>query len=129
MVGRGSGGEQVTHLLQDFQVWQQGPNYAAAKFFQRCRNIVCRFVAGGGSGTADGGGNRGVGGGEGGEGGEGGHIVSSNIAPASLTVSVMHNRLIRAGMLGCQHFGIRPFQPATSNALMTGGKREEEGDI
>ena len=24
VVGRGSGGEEVTHLLQDFQVWQQG---------------------------------------------------------------------------------------------------------
>lgn len=79
-------------LLQDSQVWQQGPNYAFAKLIQRWRNVVARHR---------------------------GHRVSSNVAPASLTVSVMHNRLIRAGMLGCQFFGIIPFEPATSNSLMT----------
>lgn len=31
----------------------------------------------------------------------------------------MHNPLIRAGMLGCQHFGIVPFEPDASNQLMT----------
>jgi hypothetical protein len=79
-------------LLQDSQVWQQGPNYSFAKLIQRWRNIVAR---------------------------DNGHWVSSNVAPASLTVSVMHNSLIRAGMLGCQFFGIVPFEPETSNTLMT----------
>ena len=79
-------------LLQDSQVWQQGPNYAFAKLIQRWRNVVARHR---------------------------GHRVSSNVAPASLTVSVMHNQLIRAGMLGCQFFGIIPFEPVTSNSLMT----------
>ena len=79
-------------LLQDSQVWQQGPNYAFAKLIQRWRNIVAR---------------------------DNGHWVSSNVAPASLTVSVMHNKIIRAGMLGCQFFGIIPFEPETSNTLMT----------
>jgi hypothetical protein len=79
-------------LLQDSQVWQQGPNYAFAKLIQRWRNIVSRNA---------------------------GYWVSSNVAPASLTVSVMHNSLIRAGMLGCRFFGIVPFEPATSNTLMT----------
>lgn len=74
------------------QVWQQGPNYAFAKLVQRWRNIVCRAE---------------------------GHVVSSNVAPATLTVSVMHNPLIRAGMLGCRFFQIVPFEPETSNALMT----------
>ena len=81
------------HLLQDSFVWQQGPNYAFAKLVQRWRNLLHWW----GKGSA----------------------VTSNVAPASLTVSVMHNRLIRAGMLGCQFFGIVPFQPATSNSLMT----------
>ena len=85
-------GTDDVFLLQDSQVWQQGPNYAFAKLIQRWRNIVSR---------------------------DAGHWVSSNVAPASLTVSVMHNSLIRAGMLGCQFFGIVPFEPSTSNSLMT----------
>ena len=82
-----------TFLLQDSQVWQQGPNYAFAKLIQRWRNVVARE--------------------------QGQHWVSSNVAPASLTKSVMSNSLIRAGMLGCQFFGIVPFEPGTSNSLMT----------
>ena len=80
------------HLLQDSFVWQQGPNYAFSKLVQRWRNLIHWWHGG---------------------------TVSSNVAPASLTVSVMHNRLIRAGMLGCQFFGIVPFEPETSNSLMT----------
>ena len=69
--------------LVDFFVWSQGPNYAFAKQLQRWRAIVQR---------AD------------------GHTVSSTIGPATLTESVMHMPLIEAGMRGCAHFGIEPFQ-------------------
>lgn len=60
-------------FLQDSYVWQQGPNYALAKQIQRWRNIVLWWE---------------------------GSLVSSSVAPASLTLSVTHNKLIRAGMLG-----------------------------
>lgn len=80
-------------LLQDSLVWSQGPNYAFSKQIQRWRNLVLRFRRG--------------------------HVVSANVAPASLTESVMHNPLIKAGMLGCSHFGILAFEPRTSNSLMT----------
>ena len=36
----------------------------------------------------------------------------------ALTQSVMHNRLVAAGMLGCAHFGIEAFPVATSSALL-----------
>jgi hypothetical protein len=52
------------------QVWSQGPNYAFAKLVQRWRVLLARAS---------------------------GHVVSANVAPASLTRSVMHNKLIRAG--------------------------------
>ena len=103
---RGAEGSERVHLLQDSFVWQQGPNYAFAKLLQRWRNLVVWWKGG---------------------------AVTSNVAPASLTASVMHNRLIRAGMLGCQFFGIVPFQPATSNSLMTAlalhdlSKHQDEG--
>lgn len=80
------------HLIQDSQCWQQGPNYAFSKLIQRWRCIVARSC---------------------------GHTVSSNVAPMTVTESVMHNPLVKAGALGCQIFGIVPFEPDTSNALMT----------
>jgi len=92
VAAKGDGGDGSGGYLQDSYVWSQGPNYAFAKQIQRWRNLITWWDGG---------------------------LVSSNVAPASLTVSVMHNKLIRAGMLGCQFFGIMPFEPTTSNALMT----------
>ena len=83
---------RVNVCARFYRVWQQGPNYAFAKLVQRWRAIVSRHC---------------------------GHVVVSNVAPASLTESVMHNRLVNAGMRGCEFFGIVPFTPRTSTALMT----------
>jgi len=80
------------HLIQDSQCWQQGPNYSFSKLIQRWRGIVARSR---------------------------GHIVSSTVAPLTVTESVMQNPLVKAGTLGCQVFGIIPFEPNTSNTLMT----------
>jgi len=79
-------------LLQDSYVWSQGPNYAFAKLIQRWRAMVAM---------------------------DNGHIVSSNIGPATVTESVVHNRLVAAGMYGCSYFGIDAFEPPTTAALMT----------
>ena len=64
-----------TLFVSDSIVWQQGPNYSFAKLVHRWRS-VCAF--------------------------EQGHVISSNLAPASLTQSVLHNPLVAAGMLGCE---------------------------
>ena len=69
-----------------------GPNYAMAKLLQRWRCLVALHQ---------------------------GHTVSANVAPASLTRSVLHNRLVAAGMYGCSFFGVLPFETNTSSALMT----------
>lgn len=37
-------------------------------------------------------------------------VCSATVAPATLTASVMHNRLIAAGMRGCSQFGIEAFE-------------------
>jgi len=85
-------GEVSSVYLQDSYVWTQGNNYAMAKQLQRWRALVARA---------------------------GGHVVSANVGPASLTHSVLHNRLVAAGMYGCQHFGVEPFEVDTANYVMT----------
>eukprot|EP00668_Euglena_longa_P011728 GGOE01014143.1.p1 GENE.GGOE01014143.1~~GGOE01014143.1.p1 ORF type:complete len:568 (-),score=104.76 GGOE01014143.1:179-1720(-) len=77
--------------LQDCLVWQQGPNYAMAKQLQKWRAILSR---------------------------EAGHVVSATVGPATLTVSVMHNRLVAAGMMGCRHFGVEAFEVETSARIL-----------
>lgn len=77
--------------LQDSAVWQQGPNYSMAKLLHRWRAIL-HWSTGG--------------------------VVSANVAPASLTRSVLHNPLVAAGMYGCAHFGIEPFETRTVSSLM-----------
>merc|ERR1712113_673639 len=47
-----------------------------------------------------------------------GHVVSVTVGPATLTESVMHNKLVAAGMWGCRHFGIEPFHVNTSSSLL-----------
>lgn len=78
-------------LLQDSLVWTQGPNYCFAKQLQKWRGIVARSD---------------------------GHVCSYTVGPATLTESVMHNSLIAAGMLGCEHFGIEAFHVQTSSSLL-----------
>lgn len=72
----------------------QGPNYALAKRLQHWRAIVARAQ---------------------------GSIVSSNVAPATSTVSVVHNKMFAMAYEGMPYF--KPyeiFEPATSNAVMSG---------
>lgn len=78
-------------LMQDSVVWQQGPNYCFAKQLQKWRMMVARSD---------------------------GHVCSATVGPATLTESVMHNKLVAAGMLGCEHFGIEAFQVNTSSSLL-----------
>ena len=47
-----------------------------------------------------------------------GHRCSATVGPATLTESVMHNRLVAAGMLGCAYFGVEAFEPATSSSIL-----------
>ena len=77
-------------LLQNSLAPIQGSNYAFAKLIQRARTVVT-----------------------------GPRNVISNVAPASLTYSVMHNSIVRAGILGCERFGIVPFLPETANVIMS----------
>lgn len=76
--------------IHDALVPQQGPNYALAKNLQRWRATVAR---------------------------EGGLKVSSNVAPATRTRSVVKNRLLAAAYAGAGRFGIEIFEPETSSAL------------
>lgn len=71
----------------------QGPNYALAKRMQHWRAIIARSK---------------------------GCIVSSNIAPATSTVSVVHNRTFAWAYEGMPYF--KPYEifaPETSNAVMS----------
>eukprot|EP00041_Stephanoeca_diplocostata_P005745 m.67962 g.67962 ORF g.67962 m.67962 type:complete len:567 (-) comp15974_c0_seq1:1323-3023(-) len=78
--------------VQDSIVWSQGPNYSFAKQLQKWRLLVAHRA---------------------------GHVCSATVAPATLTESVMHNRLIAAGMLGCAVFGIEAFEVPSSKAIQT----------
>ena len=77
--------------IADCLVPQQGPNYALAKMVQRWRATVSK---------AD------------------GHLTSANVAPATLTRSVIKNRVLAAAYRGASPFGIEIFAGATSRALM-----------
>jgi hypothetical protein len=71
----------------------QGPNYALAKRMQHWRAVTARSK---------------------------GCVVSSNIAPSTSTVSVVHNRTFAWAYEGMPYF--RPFEifaPETSNAVMS----------
>eukprot|EP00041_Stephanoeca_diplocostata_P008833 m.132438 g.132438 ORF g.132438 m.132438 type:complete len:540 (-) comp17499_c0_seq3:400-2019(-) len=82
-----------TYYYANCVVAQQGPNYLLAKRIQHWRAMVAR---------AD------------------GVIVSSNVAPASATHSVMKNKLLAAAYAGTDYFPpIEIFPPDTSNAVMT----------
>lgn len=78
--------------LVDSLVVQQGPNYFFAKRLQHWRALVAR---------AD------------------GHVVSSNVAPASNTRSVLKNPLLAAAFGGADFVDLVIFEPETSNVLMT----------
>ncbi|KAJ3129763.1 Very-long-chain (3R)-3-hydroxyacyl-CoA dehydratase PASTICCINO 2 [Nowakowskiella sp. JEL0407] len=78
----------------DAIVPEQGPNYALAKRIQHWRAIVSRFSTG--------------------------VVVSSNIAPASATVSVTSNWSFKLAYEGFSFFKpLEVFDPRTSNAVMT----------
>jgi len=86
----GKGGD--FYLVNGISV-AQGPNYALAKRMQHWRAIVARSK---------------------------GCIVSSNIAPSTSTVSVVHNRTFAWAYEGMPYF--KPFEifaPETSNAVMS----------
>jgi len=86
-------GKQSFYVVNGISV-AQGPNYALAKRLQHWRAIVARHQ---------------------------GSIVSSNIAPATSTVSVVHNRMFAMAYEGMPYF--KPyeiFEPKTSNAVMSG---------
>merc|ERR1719512_153862 len=71
----------------------QGPNYALAKRMQHWRAVIARHQ---------------------------GSIVSSNIAPATSTASVVHNRTFAWAYEGMPYF--KPYEifaPETSNAVMS----------
>lgn len=78
--------------IADALVPQQGPNYALAKMLQRWRATMSR---------------------------EEGHVTSANVAPATLTRSVVKNRVLAAAYRGASAFGIEIFGGATSRALMS----------
>lgn len=70
---------------------EQGPNYALAKRLQQWRAIIARA---------------------------GGQRVSINVAPATMTQSVIKNPALRAGYNGAGLFGVEIFAPETTGALM-----------
>ncbi|KAG9397573.1 hypothetical protein J8273_0703 [Carpediemonas membranifera] len=79
------------HIMDELSI-AQGPNYALAKRLQHWRAMVARSE---------------------------GHPVSSNIAPSTATVSVIHAKTFAWAYGGMPHFKpIEIFEPATSNAVM-----------
>ena len=80
--------------LVDALVLQQGPNYYLAKRLQHWRAMVSKFKFGA--------------------------VVSSNVAPASNTRSVLKNKLLAIAFAGAHYIPpIEIFDPETSNVLMT----------
>jgi hypothetical protein len=80
--------------LVDALVLQQGPNYFLAKRLQHWRAMISKHKHGA--------------------------VVSSNVAPASNTTSVLKNKLLAAAYGGAHHvYPLTIFDPATSNTLMT----------
>lgn len=85
-------GDQEYYLVNGISV-AQGPNYALAKRMQHWRAIIARSK---------------------------GCIVSSNIAPSTSTVSVVHNRTFAWAYEGMPYFEpYEIFAPETSNAVMS----------
>lgn len=80
-------------LIRGVCVCYSSPNYALAKRIQHWRAMLLRSS---------------------------GHLVSSNVAPASKTVSVMKQSLLAAAYSGAEYFHpIEVFPPEVSNNLMT----------
>lgn len=91
---KGVGGKGGPYYMVNGISVAQGPNYALAKRMQHWRAVVARSK---------------------------GCIVSSNIAPATSTASVVHRREFAWAYEGMPYF--RPYEifaPETSNAVMTG---------
>jgi hypothetical protein len=76
--------------IYDCLVPQQGPNYALAKTLQKWRAVLAE---------------------------RDGVRVSANVAPATLTHSVLKNRVLAAAYAGAGRFGVEIFEPETSSAL------------
>lgn len=70
---------------------EQGPNYALAKRLQQWRAMIAHA---------------------------GGQRVSINVAPSTMTQSVIKNPALRAGYNGAGLFGVEIFAPETTGALM-----------
>jgi len=77
--------------IVDCLVIEQGPNYALAKRLQQWRALTARAH---------------------------GQRVALNVAPATLTQSVIKNPALKAGYDAAHLFGIEVFEPETTNALM-----------
>ncbi len=77
--------------IYDGLVVRQGPNYALAKRIQKWRALTARAT---------------------------GHRASANVAPASMTGSVISNRAFAAAYAGARYYGAEIFAPETTNALM-----------
>ena len=87
------GGDGGEYYMVNGLVVNQGPNYALAKRMQHWRAVIARSK---------------------------GCIVSSNIAPSTSTVSVVHNRQFAWAYEGMPYF--KPFEimaPEVSNSVMT----------
>jgi hypothetical protein len=78
--------------ISDALVAQQGPNYALAKMLQRWRAIASR---------------------------DDGHVTSANVAPATLTRSVVKSKVLATAYRGASAFGVEVFASETSRALMS----------
>jgi hypothetical protein len=89
----GSGSVAAPYGLVDALVLQQGPNYALAKRLQQWRATLAR---------AD------------------GCRVSMNVAPSTMTRSVVGHPALAAAFAGAHLFGVEAFEPTTTNALMAG---------
>jgi hypothetical protein len=87
---RGDDGEDA--YFCDGLVLAQGPNYALAKRIQTWRTVVARVD---------------------------GHAVSTNVAPSTATLSVMHNKMFAAAYHGMSMFvPMEVFRQETSTAVM-----------
>lgn len=84
------GADGLAWGIVDALVVQQGPNYALAKRLQQWRALAAR---------AD------------------GRRCSLNVAPSTMTASVVAHPAFAAGFAGASVFGVEAFEPETTNAL------------
>ncbi len=77
--------------IADCLVIEQGPNYALAKRLQQWRATVARH--------------------------EGQHVCL-NVAPSTMTQSVIKNPILKSAFKGADLFQVEAFEPATTNAIM-----------